>query len=161
MLNKLVSTLVIACFLSIVIAQAGCNRSQTTLVTTPASINSACLCANTTNEWDAESCVNKYLITDAATTYNGKQVQAALADAYGYAYHGDCRGDADGSWEINVYFDPWVVDEVPALKNIFTQTSLCGPNSREAYNTGWLITPAGCIQAIDGNAIRLLAALQQ
>jgi hypothetical protein len=127
---------------------------------TATSTGSSCPCAGMSDEWAAEECVNNYLFTDAATTYNGKQVQAALADAFNAAYHGDYNQYSDGSWETNTYFDTYAIEDEPLLVDIFTQTSLCGPNSREAYNMRWRITSTGCIQGMDGNAMRLLTELQ-
>jgi len=127
----------------------------------PSTAGSSCPCAGQSTEWDAESCVSSYITTDAATTYNGRQVQAALLDAYGSGvYHGNCQKYNDVSWDVSVYFDTWAIEDEPLLNGIITQTSLNGPNNRESYSLQWHITSAGCIQATNGNALRLLTELQ-
>jgi len=121
----------------------------------------SCPCGDISYEWDAEDCVWSYLLSDAATTDDGRKVQAAVADAFeSGALRGTCLQSADGSWTVNTYFDTWAIEDEPLLGYIFTQTSICGPSNREAYNTAWSITSEGCVQGIDGNAMRLLTELQ-
>jgi hypothetical protein len=122
-----------------------------------------CPCGNLSDEWVAEECVWNYLMGDAATTDDGRKVQAAITDAFESEtarHHGDCQLFPDGSWTVNTYFDLETIEDAPLLGDIFAQTSLCGPNNRESYNTEWSITSEGCVQGVDGNAMRLLTELQ-
>ena len=120
-----------------------------------------CPCGNLSDELIAEECVWSYLLGDAATTSDGRQVQAAVADAFkSGALHGECIHFPDGSWPVNTYFDILTIEDKPLLNDIFSQTSICGPSNRESYNTEWSITSAGCVHGVDGNAMRLLTELQ-
>jgi hypothetical protein len=120
-----------------------------------------CPCGELSDEWVVEECVWSFLLGDAATTDDGRQIQAAVADAFeSGSYHGDCQQFSDGSWTVNTYFDTWIIEDEPLLYDIFSQTSICGPSNRESYNTAWSITPEGCIQGVDGNAERLLIELR-
>ena len=120
----------------------------------------ACPCVNQQYPSSAQDCVAQYLLHDAATTYNGRQLQATLADAFEYSgmVENEQIHYADGRWEINFHFHPYGIEQFPELADILTVLST--HNQEEVYNTRWEINPEGCIEATNGNAIRLLTELQ-
>jgi len=161
---RIVSTVLLLCLFVVSAIACSSNSSQSLPLATPTPTSAVCSCANINDYYDAGSCVLTYLVTEAATTLDGKQLQATLSDALDYsgAHDTERSQENDGGWVLDITFYPEVVDHLPALADILTHLStwMSGGFTGTYYNTRWNITPEGCIEAIDGNAIRLLTALQ-
>lgn len=120
------------------------------------------------NEWDVEDYLLTY-IYDSATTYHGQQVLAEFWN--GDIYHGEYTENSDGSWTACPKLSDVVIEGSELLEPIFQDRWCDSVNGEQCqwgvdWNCCWakmcfLVKADGTIQANNGNAIRLMAELQQ